>query len=278
MGNNSSSAKSNNEIVNKVITQTTMSNIAECSGTATQTQNLKVSDIVAIGCNLKLGGKQEAELKYNFSCVQDNANTLKLQQEFTNNLKSAVEAASRSIANLGDNKSNSENNNKIVNEIVTQTDFKNYATCVSKSFQEQNQEVRGLTFVCNDPNQVIDLSNISQKVIGDVAQDCFQKNNNASDIVQKLHNDLTAETTARSEGLALPDIEKMSRDLMKMLKELAPIAIVLIAAICGVCLLSSAAPIIMKMTAGGKTGSNAGGSSGMDYGSSGMDSSGMQMA
>ncbi|NBU33973.1 hypothetical protein EB118_03145 [bacterium] len=247
MGSNQSRSVSVNNIANEVITQTTMSNITNCSGNASQEQNVKVSDIVAVGCNVKLGGKQEADLKYNFSCIQDNANTMKLQQDFQNNLKSTVESAARSIVNVGSNESKSENYNDITNKITTQTDFKNFASCVANSFQTQNQEVKGLKFVCKDPTQVVDLTSVSQKLIGDVSQDCFQKNNNSADVIQKLSNDLTAETTSKAEGLALPDFDKMWADLMKMLIAIGPIAAVLVVLISVVCLLSSAAPILMKM-------------------------------
>ncbi|NDG30555.1 hypothetical protein EB118_10860 [bacterium] len=257
MGAQQSTSRSEQNITNKAITETLMTSSTNCGSKSSQVQTMLFKDIKAIGCNVDFSNiSQDAKVEVDLTCAQDNQNSAKLMQDFSNNLKSEVESKTKGFA-VGYQSSQSDNISNITNEIVTKTNMTNIANCVAQNMQQQTQEYGGWRFVCQDPKQVISIKNISQNLVGKVAGECFQKNSNASDVSQKLDNTLTSSTKATTEGLSL------DFGLGEMFKNIIGIIIAVVVLSVVVSLLSSTLPIILKIAS--SAGGGGGGRGGPQY-------------
>lgn len=204
MGNNTSSAFSATNIVNDVINTTIMSVSANCSSNASNAQEISVSDLTLIGCELNISGlSQQQTIKNNFSCLQQTKFSNTIKNTLATNLDQQISAALSGL-NIGlNNQSDVETITNIKNNIVNSVDMSSISNCIATSINSQKVSVGKITADCTKmKNPQVNISDINQVIVSESVAKCTQSSSALNNAIAQLDNFVKTKAEASNEGLS----------------------------------------------------------------------------
>lgn len=204
MGNQSSKARTETNIVNESITNVLMSSSQSCSANMSANQELTFSDIKTRGCTVNFKDiSQEADLTQNFSCSQNSDQSSELAAKFKTELDVKTEALTKGMT-IGSNSSESETLTNLKNKVVANINISSIATCVANAISNQKLSFGKLDIDCTGADdKSLNFNNIKQKLTMTQVAKCIQSNKAASEATTEFENKLKLMTTAKTEGIDL---------------------------------------------------------------------------
>lgn len=200
MGASSSKTVSVVDIVNKTTTDIMMSNIMQCSATATSNQEIGFKDLEFVGCDVNFQDiSQNANMSVNLSCLQNVQNDVEMQNKLKNEIKEKLESETKGLT-IGMSSSESSSFTNIVNEISTNVDIETISNCVATMVSNQKQNFEDLKFTCV-PGQVINFKNLEQEVVMNLVNECSQQNKTLMKNINDLQTIADKQLSAKTTGL-----------------------------------------------------------------------------
>jgi hypothetical protein len=202
MGQTQTKAVSVSEVVNKIVTDIVVSNEQKCITQSKNIQNLKIGNIISMGCKVKIGVNQTIELNSDVSCIQDLKNNSEMSNQFASKLDAAIK--SKTEGGLGLTETQTSIVTKSVTDIKNSIDIENISTCITDSLNQQNLGINNIKIKCYEwqtpAERELDMSNIKQHIIQNQVISCMQKNSAVTKAAAKIDNLLKNKTKIKTSG------------------------------------------------------------------------------
>lgn len=193
MGDCGVTQKSVNELVNNVTTNVLQENAQNCGASTGVDQMIKISDLNA-GGDINISNiTQASDVKFNFSCMQEASNQANIETQLANAVRSELD---QMTSGYQFQPSDQEQINTTKNNIATNLTSRNLAECTSRMFSNQETIINRLNARGN-----ININNIAQTAILDVASTCNQSNKNLQNAITKLETEISAKGKQEAKGV-----------------------------------------------------------------------------
>jgi hypothetical protein len=205
MGANVAKASSKSDVVNRAITDVLISNSSQCMQTGTTDQELKIGDITTSGCTVNISNiSQTTSVLANFACSQSSANSADLQNKLAAALKSNTAATLSGLPTAIVSVSETKSVDSLVNEVLSNINMTNIASCVSSEINKQKMSIGGIKSSCY-PWQSVNITDVVQSLIVKTVSKCVQSNANTAKAANDLNAKLDSMTTAANKGFSFGD-------------------------------------------------------------------------
>lgn len=193
MGDCGVTQRSVNELVNTVTTNVIQENAQNCGASTGVDQMIKISDLNA-GGDINISNiTQDSNVKFNFSCMQEASNQANLETQLANSVRSELDQLT---SGYQFQPSEQEQINTTKNNITTNLTSRNLAECTSRMFSNQETIINNLNAKRN-----ININNIAQTAILDVASTCNQSNQNLQNAITSLETEISAKGKQEAKGV-----------------------------------------------------------------------------
>jgi len=203
MGNNTSSSFSATDIVNSCITSTIMTSSQSCSSNLSNAQDISISNLNLIGCELNISGLNQSQtIRNNFDCLQKSEMTSTIKTDFANKLDQALSAT---LSGLNLNINNQTDVTALVNirnNIVNNTDMMSIANCVSTTLNSQKTSINGIRVTCTAAHPSVNISDINQTIIASSVANCTQQSAMLASAITSLDNFIKQKLDAANQGIS----------------------------------------------------------------------------
>lgn len=205
MGNNTSSAFSATDIVNNVISSTIMSVSNRCGVDTSNVQEINVSDLNLVGCELNISGlSQQQSVSTNFNCFQQTQFANNIKNDLSNALDQQLKATLSGLNLNLNSQTDVETLTTIKNNIVNNVDMSSVSNCVSSNINSQKINVGKITANCTGmKNPKVNISDINQKIISDSVANCTQQSAALNSAITQLDNFVKQKLDAENQGLSM---------------------------------------------------------------------------
>lgn len=151
MGNQQSSAVAISDTVNKSVTNVLMQNSSQCGQNNSGLQSVSFSNIKTapgFACSLNINSSQKFSQIPSFSCLSNSTQTANLQSQLSAALSAAVKSETSGLGGALNSTSNSSTTSKIINDISTNVNISNTATCLQNNLANQEAVFQAIESSC----------------------------------------------------------------------------------------------------------------------------------
>lgn len=221
MGNQQSISNTISETINNSMTNVMMKSSQECTQTNTLAQTMNFDNITAKeGCSLSFTGiKQEAKQSPNFTCAMNSSNSSELSNAFKSQLEQQANAKVSGVGGALNSQAMSTNINNTINNIVTNVDVSQVATCVQDNLAEQTMNFQKIEAscpiycrnpqLCNGlPESLCDFSkcevkfaDIEQNMVQEAVASCLSENETVQQAVNDISNEVKQTAISEAKGV-----------------------------------------------------------------------------
>lgn len=202
MGNQSSKAVTNTDIVNKAITNIIMESSQNCTSNVSVDQELTFSNIRAKACKVDFSNiSQEATVTQNFSCAQESSQSADLQNKLKTTLDAQTEAVTKGMT-IGQNTSESLTLTKLKNEVVNNVNVSSIANCVASAISKQKLAFEKIDVDCTGADdKTLSFNNIKQLLTMTQVSKCTAGNAQSAKAITEFENELKLKSSAVTSGI-----------------------------------------------------------------------------
>jgi hypothetical protein len=227
-----SESKVETNIVNDAVTNVMMSSSQQCAATNSTSQTIKLGKIKAgKNCIARITGvSNDATVKQDFSCMQNNSQNADLMQKISNAIDAKTEAAVKGLA-VGSASATTLTNAK--NTIRNNINISNLSSCMANNLAKQKIETEGMEVgdccdpgpYCTTADRTISQDNISNKLVSAQVAKCLQGNEQVARAATEIDNVVKASASSKNEGLTLPDLSSLASSGLTGTSVLIPIIV-----------------------------------------------------
>jgi hypothetical protein len=231
MGNQQSTAEAISSTVNKSVTNVLQQNSSQCGQNNSGLQSVNFSNIkTGPGCSLGIVSSQKFSQIPSFSCLSNASQSSNLQAQLSSALKAAVQAETSGIAGALNSTSNSKTLSNMVNDISTNVNISNTATCLQNNLANQQAVFQAIESSCPKLcNRDFDPSSFNANfTVSDYDKLCTTSIGSTQELLQAATAACTSENTALTEAInkAAAEVSQIAKsetagtDLAKVISNL----------------------------------------------------------